>query len=620
MSTTLVIASRELREKSRLLLVCAAAAVMPFLAALLPASRGSRPTVISVVSGFLAIAFCIGTAIAQGSSTIGRELTDRRLSFYFSKPVSPAAIWIGKAVSSLLISLASFAIITLPAYLAASSEWETTWTMRGFSVPMVALGLALVLFLLSHAVGSMIRSRSALIGLDFLLAAAAIGAALLILRPVILGMAIGISRGITLTFGLALIAILAAAPVYQLAKGRTDVRRSHAALSQFLWTAVAAVLLVAGAYVLWLVSLTPSSITRVVEFEQSQGGDWMFVTGTSSSRGDYHGSFLINRSTGSSQKVAAPAGWVAQISRNGKIAAWVEPASFIPRADRMEIFTRRLDVPGAKSVSTNIRGPVSAGFILSDDGSRIAVYHGRTVAVHDTATGNLVASAPLDPASRWRMFFVSADALRLIGTSYADRTQGRLRIHELDIPRKAVAKLADVEMPHPGYIAASADGSRLLLQRTNLVLDGRTGATVMTLPGPAGVWTSAVLQDGRAVTVTSGPGGARLRYIDPSGQPAGEIVLPTKHARIAAELTDGKLVLLGNDNVMGSPDGRGRTMFVVDGKSIVTTVKNVRGPAATWSFDPRIRRFDASHNLAGVDAEGRLVTWNPKTGETKKPG
>jgi hypothetical protein len=38
-NTALVIASRELRERSRLLLFCAAFALLPFIAALLPAAR-----------------------------------------------------------------------------------------------------------------------------------------------------------------------------------------------------------------------------------------------------------------------------------------------------------------------------------------------------------------------------------------------------------------------------------------------------------------------------------------------------------------------------------------------------------------------------------------------------
>ena len=619
MSTTLVIASRELREKSRLLIVCAAAAVLPFLAALLPASRGDRPTVIGAVSGFLAIAFCLGTAIAQGSSTIGRELSDKRLSFYFTKPVSPAAIWIGKAAASLLISMACFAIITLPAYLAVREEWRTVWMMRGLVVPLVVLVGAVVLFFVSHAMGTMIRSRSALIGVDFLLAAATVGVVILLARPVILGMA-----GETLALmgnllAYAIVGILAVAPVWQLAKGRTDVRQSHAALSKFLWTAIAALLLVAAAYVGWLVSFSPAAIKQVSELEPSQGSDWVFVSGTSPSRGDYHGSFLINTTSGQSDKVNAPPGWGAQFSRNGKVAAWVEPATFVPHANHMEIYTRRLDVPGAKAVTTNIRGPVGSGFVLSDDGSRLAVHLGRTIAVHDVATGKLLAAVAVDQRSRSRMFFVGTDVVRLMGVENGPKT-ARLRIAELDVTKKSLTRTADIEVPKPGMITVSGDGSRAMLHRANLVVDGRTGAPVMTLSAPSGVWGSAVLADGRVVSSTTDGARAHVRYFSRDGQPLGEVVLPTKHAWVSAELSDGKVVLMGYPGPGYSATGQNRTMFVVDGKSIVRTIPNVKGPSPTWNLDPRLPRFDASRNLTGVDATGALVLWNPRTGETKRPG
>lgn len=617
--STMVIASRELREKSRLLIVCAAAAVLPFLAALLPAARADRPTVAGAVSGFLAIAFCIGTAIAQGASTIGRELSDRRLSFYFSKPISPAAIWIGKAAASLLVSIACFAIVTVPAYLAFPSEWRTIWMMNGLLIPLVVLGSSVVLFFVSHIMSTMIRSRSALIGLDFVLSAAAILGVLLLVRPLLLGVARNVLISMCIALGVAFLAILVVAPVWQLAKGRTDVRQSHRALSTFIWTAMAAVLLVAGAYVLWIVSMSASSVSTVADFQQSQNGKWTFMTGTSSSRGDYHASFLIDNATGRAQKMPAAPFWGTQFSGDGKVVAWIEPSTFIPSSSQMEIFARRLDTPGAKAIATKVRGPFGSDFVLSDDGSRLAIYLGRTVAVHDVATGRLLASAALDNRFRTRMFFASRDVVRIYGYQ-SDQKVTRLRISELDVARKSLAKTAELETPVIGYLSVSADGSRMLLQRTNLVLDARTGATVLTLPEPAGVFASGLLRDGRLVVVKTEGAKAHVRYYGRGGEPLGDVVLPTKLGRLSGELSDGKVLVVGLDQLDGNPTGERRTMFVVDGKSIVRAVPNIKGPTPGWTFDPRLEQFDASGDLTAVDAKGELILWNPRTGETKKPG
>jgi hypothetical protein len=81
-SGTLVIAARELRANTRIFFISAVFAALPFLASLLPSARGDRAGVIVVFGGFLSIAVGFGLAVAQGISTIGRELSERRMSFY----------------------------------------------------------------------------------------------------------------------------------------------------------------------------------------------------------------------------------------------------------------------------------------------------------------------------------------------------------------------------------------------------------------------------------------------------------------------------------------------------------------------------------------------------------
>ncbi|HEX6158560.1 MAG TPA: hypothetical protein VF111_00240, partial [Thermoanaerobaculia bacterium] len=63
-------------------------AVLPFAATLAPAMRGwDKAMIVGFFGGMLGVALGLGLAIALGATTIGRELSDRRLSFYFAKPV-----------------------------------------------------------------------------------------------------------------------------------------------------------------------------------------------------------------------------------------------------------------------------------------------------------------------------------------------------------------------------------------------------------------------------------------------------------------------------------------------------------------------------------------------------
>jgi ABC-type transport system involved in multi-copper enzyme maturation permease subunit len=103
MNATILIASRELRDRSRLFLIAAVMAVVPFLVALM--LRRDRQMGMAAVALFLGVAYSGGLALMLGVSTIGRELTEKRLSFLFARPVSPAAIWFGKAAAAFLVCL-----------------------------------------------------------------------------------------------------------------------------------------------------------------------------------------------------------------------------------------------------------------------------------------------------------------------------------------------------------------------------------------------------------------------------------------------------------------------------------------------------------------------------------
>lgn len=592
MRTAWIIAAREVREKARLFVICAVLAVVPFAATLLPGTRVNGPATIALVGGFLATILGLGIAATMGVSTVTRDLAEKRMSFYFTKPVGAAALWIGKASASLAISIACAAIIALPAYFAAPRQWAMHWL--GDVQPLLAIaGAIVVVFLVAHVLSSVIRSRSPLLALDFLFLSVALAALYLIIRPLLLGAAVQAIAVVQSAIVIAVLLVLAVAPVWQLANGRSDIRRSHAALMRFLWPAIAIVLLVAGGAVAWIVHVAPEDVA-VTNVVQPPRGKSVIVTGTAAGRLDYHATFLIDRATGRATRIAAPLWWGAHWSDDGRIAAWLQPSGWLQK--RFELHTT--DGP------TNLTLSPAADFVLSGDGTRVAITSGHLLAVHDMATGALLASAAgLDGRARQQVFFVTPDLVRVIEHENRLGAATPLRIFELDVRARATRRTGErmVEAPRQA-VSASRDGSRMLiLGSASIIADGRTGATIAQLP-TAQVHDAKMLRDGRVARVERVGGVPHLRTYERDGAPRHDVPFPgVRSIWIAGETEDGKLILAAF----------GKTMIVVDlaTGAVEQKLGGLRGPVPSWTADPRLVLYGADQELVGVDAGGKLVAW-----------
>lgn len=87
MKNTLVIARRDLADKRFVLLAALAFGILSLIIPLVSTVHGGRKLEVMIVSsGILATAFTLGLATILGATFIGRDLSDGRLSFYFSKP------------------------------------------------------------------------------------------------------------------------------------------------------------------------------------------------------------------------------------------------------------------------------------------------------------------------------------------------------------------------------------------------------------------------------------------------------------------------------------------------------------------------------------------------------
>ncbi|MBV8519508.1 MAG: hypothetical protein JO197_19110 [Acidobacteria bacterium] len=611
--TAVVIAARELRARTRFFLLCSAFAVLPFLAALLSAARGDASTVIAMIGGSLALVMAFGSAVTLGANAVGHELGERRLSFYFARPISPAALWAGKACASAAVFLGAFAIIAVPAMLGAWDVWFNVWP-----VPFLvkACAIVIVTFLLAHALGTMIRSRSALIALDFLLAVVVLGIGAAALYPLLVAHAVQDAGAIAVACAIGIIVILAVAPVWQLANGRTDARRNHVAFARAFWPPLFVLVLAAAAYAWWIVSASPLDFTRVALLDMSPTGEWMLATGVAPGRGDYQPTLIANVRDGRFRRLAAPPYYGIAYARDGQTMAWMQPSGPSFDAPR-ELFVLHLADRRARPLATGIRVDGVPHFTLSDDGTRVAIADARTLAVHDLAAARLVASVPVSTFTTTSLFFATPDVVRLVGVDVGG-TAG-LRVSELDLRTRELRTTGELHAPVAPGIRASSDGSRLLVNTPLRVLDGRTAAVVADPRITAAQYSRAMLADGSFVVVTGAAKNARLSTFDANGAPGVEVVLPgVVRAGVSAELPAHRLVLTSYTPGQFAATGKGTRVFVVDLQRgvIEHVIDGVRCPIGSeWNgADPRARIVPAGMPLPAVDEAGKLILVDPATG------
>src|SRR5205823_3627051 len=136
MRNALVIAAREFEEKRFVAYAAVAFAILPFVLAAIPGVSGKSPGDVLVLASLIfGTTFAVAVAVISGASFIGRDLSDGRMSFYFSRPVSSLSIWFGKLTAAILMIVGCFGFIIVPARLAAGDHWtrlvsaSMTWSV-----------------------------------------------------------------------------------------------------------------------------------------------------------------------------------------------------------------------------------------------------------------------------------------------------------------------------------------------------------------------------------------------------------------------------------------------------------------------------------------------------------
>jgi len=629
MTHALAIARRDLAERTSVFIAAAVLAVLPFVLTLVPGiSSFSRVDVITTMGTLLAVGFTLGLALVLGVTMIGRDLTEKRMSFYFSKPLSAPAIWFGKLAAAVLSLAICFTILFVPSYLAGSTSWQKSWNVDlpiAFTVVTLA---ALALLLFGHLFGTMFRSKSPLVALDVVLMVVTGLALVGIIRPLLEGFAMELAGRVTLALGVMVLLILLASGAWQLSKGRADRKQNHVALSRFVWSSMAIVLALGGAFTAWVVSASPADLQKP-EVSQPDQGTWSFIYGKAKHRMDYNALFAYDLATGDSIRIDGMRSWWSSgFSRDGKHVVYVKLPDF--RAGVGELYLMPLRA-GAKGEPLHI--PVTRGgaYTFSDDGTRIALIDPEgIVSVYDLASKKALVSAkiPMNGPTRRRFFFAAPDVLRV----YVQTPQyGSLKlaefaveIYEIDLRTHALAHTGTYRCMTKNFgITVSDDGTRALtVERDDIgishanVIDARTGQLIAPAPVSA-MMRVTLLADGSVATLNETGGEWTLNVHGIDGSDRTTQIGKMQRAYFVRQLAGERLVIAGRGSKSWS-------MIVVD-YAHGSIVRREEGAYASsfgyeqwYGSDPRRSVAAADQPIAMTNSTGALYAWQPLTGAKKK--
>ncbi len=488
----ITVATREVLARKLLFLGAGLCAIMALLTPFLPGARNESPLdVITTAALVLCILFMIGTPLLLGMGIISRDLEQRRMSFYLSRPINVFSVWAGKTLAAIGIAFTLTAIVVLiPTALGAG-----LLSIGGYAENVRASGLAgydlfagplpslilLSLFLLALAQywGLCLRARTGWLLLD--LATFIVTPVILWtgIRPFLLNSSNVVSSSVLtaalvtsnrFTIVAAVLLFIGSAAGLQL--GRSDPRSVHK------WTSiVTAILLLAGGttfllYSEWRRDLHPSEFVYSAVTEIPEQGPWIAVAGSRQDEWNaFNTAYLINTRTGVEIDITNSR---PLISDDGRIAAlWTREAINPPSAtlhwidldDPEEIHRTGATMALEQNDTRRIRWSETD---ISFDGSRIAWIEDDTLHVYDLRADQSLFSAKL-PADTYSTPLFDGNA-----TVYAfskSRIEGTWTIRTADIEARSWSVTGT--MPS-GYFIGPSKGALLRFISSRSPGEGRT--------------------------------------------------------------------------------------------------------------------------------------------------
>ncbi len=536
----LAVLQREVVERRLLLLAAGLIGLFPLVVPYLPGTPGQDPEELrSGAALVLALVLSGVLALILGGSVISRDLAERRLSFYFSRPLSGLAIWAGKMAATALLAFGCGALGLLPAWLMGTSVDPNGYWGNGLFPGIgaraadgveIALGwatLIVLLLLASHAAGVMMRSRSPWLLFDFV----ALGLVVALIassgdRLLLEGAFVPAFR-IVMALVIALPLALLAASLVQVIRGRTDLRQGHRWLSVTLWSLLLVFGLASLGYSHWVLAVAPEDLNKVFRTTPAPAGSWIALEGEARHWGPFSPTFLVDTSSGRSvrlERSAVPLQWThlrPEISADGRRAVWLA-RQHSDVDSPAELMTLDLTRPEAVPVSTPVTFPMTypdapVDIALSPDGSRLASLRRGRLLVDEVSTGRTLLSLPLpgrEIPQNQRLLFLGPDLIRmyLYYLNVRSAAPPRTEIYEVEIKARQLTKTGSAERSLWTLDWDDESHERIPVRDVAKGLlhihDGRTGEVLATLPASRLPWAEIALLPRERIAVPIGRRGS----------------------------------------------------------------------------------------------------------------
>ncbi len=625
MKTFFAVARREMIEKKFVFAAAAVASLIPFA---VPLVRSMSAASAREARGFAALLFATtvsnGIALALGASIFAGDLANRRSGFYFSRPISAAALWAGKLAAALAIALASVAIILIPTLLADRGLSPLRGIEGGAAGAALALtGSLLFVLLAANAASLIVRSRSWIAVADLAaltatgLAAAAVTARLwrvmpdppLFLRTVLLGS------------GLVVAAVFLAGSYRAVAAGRTDLYAAHRAFSATAWSLLGTAAVLFAAWAAWVLAAPPSSLDEVAGILPLGSAGWVSLDGRARSA---RAGFLYD--TRSSRFLRTGGGPIVA-SEDGSVAAWVEGETAVQGP--WSLRTLRLEDRGAVPADPKISFRSRPDLFLSSDGGRLGAIDFGLLSIFEVPSGRSlgsvrIAAPPRDVATAR---FVGPDTVRIFRSSIAGVTALRpdMQILEYDVAGRTLAQTGATEsLPYWGMMLTNRAGDRFVSRTTSAgtritLRDARTGAVLATLrQGPPLRSRSRFLSDGRLVLALGDNSGSWLEVFSPSGEKERRIEIGGSGLlRLGPEVAAGRLAVAWIRDLPGGGHAKPVLEIADLDRGAAAPVADGLVPIGGWwwSREGPVPGSEASKLF--LDERGEVVRFDPPTGQKK---
>jgi hypothetical protein len=627
MNATMAIMARELVARRDLLVVAFAAAVIASAMPLMPGLQGyTAEDVRTVSSNGLAVGLGWGLSILLGATVLGRDLSENRLGFFFARPVSGLAVWWGRVLAVLFLIWMVEAIVLLPSLYGGGIFVFASWEGGGWPALLGYLAMPVLLMLLAHAVSVMVRARTAWVFLDLVGCVAACVAGWLTVRPFVwmyAQTALWVVGGGLLV---ALVMALVVAGATGLVVGRTELRRTHGALSVALWGTLALGLTAVAAYSGWLRDIEPEDFARVDVMSIAPTGGWVEIMGRAPGHFDVTRRCLV--ATTDDRWLSLPGGWggfsrEVVFSIDGSTAVWlgVETGEG-PRA----LWWADLESgsPGVKS--TTLVFPADAVIDLSPDGRRVAVLEEQILSVYELVEERLLTAVRLpEDLRKATPFFHLPGSVRLYAWS-SDAGESAIQIAEVDTITGDVDRMGEI-VAVSKRIWTSFDARLRYMALTTRVgdfetptrvlYDARSGEVLRALTGFAGF-----LEDGRILSRRKIGDDLWLVVDSPGGD---ELV--THNLGAGADIWNGGealpghlLILRSVENAESEQGRRADLLDLEDGswREVGQRIRRIHA-AFQWRWGSYRAAFwyvnQPPANRLFTDTTGALVRWDPETGE-----